>query len=150
MSTYSPEDFAEWFESIHGFTPYPWQTRLVRDILNGQQDGAHTNAGWADVLDLPTGAGKTSAIDIAIYTQAADPINAPRRIVYVVDRRAIVSQTTNHVKSIQKALVSPHGEVQTRVAASLRSRMAHQHPDRAPLHVAELREGHPARQQLGE
>lgn len=143
MSAFSSHDFALWFESIHGFAPYPWQARLVDEILAGQRDPTNSNAGWPDVLDLPTGAGKTSAIDIAIYTQAADPKHAPRRLVYVVDRRAIVSQTTEHVCKIQSALISPKDEVQQRIANALRSRMAHQSPDRVPLLLAELRGGIP-------
>ena len=140
MSNYSAHDFAQWFESIHGYQPYPWQSRLVGEIL-AHQDGDPLNAGWPDVLDLPTGSGKTTAIDIAIYTQAANPIRAPRRIVYVVDRRAIVSQTADHVRKLQVSLLHPKGEVQERIAQDLRSRMAHASSERTPLLVAELRGG---------
>lgn len=143
MSAFSAQDFARWFESIHGYEPYAWQVRLVERILTGQKGLETENAGWPDVLDLPTGSGKTTAIDIAIYTQAADIHHAPRRIVYVVDRRAIVRQTTVHVNKIQAALLHPQGEVQERVATALRTRMAHGTPDRPPLLVAELRGGIP-------
>ena len=140
MTQFSADHFRRWFSSIHGFEPFPWQVRLASEILEAQQQDEVSNAAWPGLLDLPTGTGKTSAIDIAIYTQAADPINAPRRVVYVVDRRAIVDQTAKHVDKIKDALVHPATPEQQDVAHALASRMTNS-KDRIPLEVAQLRGG---------
>ena len=53
-----PDDFAAFFGAVHGFEPFPWQARLLRQIA--------AEGKWPDVLDLPTGSGKTAALDIAV------------------------------------------------------------------------------------
>lgn len=64
MSWLSEQDFPRFFRAIYGSEPFAWQTRLVRSIL--------TEGRWPEVLALPTGSGKTSALDIAVFTLAAD------------------------------------------------------------------------------
>ncbi len=67
-----------------GADPFPWQERLLGLFLRGQIPRA---------LDLPTGLGKTSVIAIWLVARALGaPV--PRRLVYVVDRRAVVDQAT--------------------------------------------------------
>lgn len=67
-----------------GATPFPWQTRLLEKFLEGQIPNA---------LDIPTGLGKTAVIAIWLVARAfGAPV--PRRLVYVVDRRAVVDQAT--------------------------------------------------------
>ena len=85
--------FARFFEICHDATPYPWQQRLANQVLADQR--------WPDALDLPTGSGKTSAIDIAIYALAAAAHEGefgiyPRRIILIVDRRILVDQAWRH------------------------------------------------------
>ena len=64
--------FSEFFKGVWGFEPFPWQDLLARRV---QQSG------WPEVLDLPTGSGKTAALDIALYHLAIDGgRTAPRRI----------------------------------------------------------------------
>jgi CRISPR-associated endonuclease/helicase Cas3 len=52
-----------------------------------------------EVVDLPTGLGKTSVIAIwllALSAQAVEgSVSLPRRLVYVVDRRTVVDQSTD-------------------------------------------------------
>jgi len=64
-----------------GFRPLSWQRRLYRDhFLSGELPAA---------LDLPTGLGKTAVMAIwYLALKAGAPL--PRRLVYVVDRRAVV------------------------------------------------------------
>lgn len=84
-----------------GRTAFPWQGRLVRTVLA---------EGWPPVLDLPTGVGKTTALDIALYCLAAAPARMPRRTVLVVDRRIVVDQGALHARSLQRKLTeAPDG-----------------------------------------
>jgi CRISPR-associated endonuclease/helicase Cas3 len=88
------------FEAVYeaaypGRSPFPWQRRLVGEILADQ---------WPSVLDLPTGVGKTSALDIALYCLAAAPERMPRRIVLVVDRRIVVDQGAVHARELQRKM----------------------------------------------
>lgn len=67
-----------------GESAFPWQRRLLGDLVRGDLPRA---------LDLPTGMGKTSVMAIWLVARALGaPV--PRRLVYVVDRRAIVDQAT--------------------------------------------------------
>lgn len=45
--------FDEFFRAVHGYAPFKWQCRLAQELAAGQ---------WPDVIDVPTGAGKTSLI----------------------------------------------------------------------------------------
>ena len=67
-----------------GFTPFRWQERLYHKMADGDVPAA---------LDLPTGLGKTSVMAIWLAARAACP-DLPRRLVYVVDRRAVVDQAS--------------------------------------------------------
>jgi CRISPR-associated endonuclease/helicase Cas3 len=67
-----------------GESAFPWQRRLLGDLVRGDLPRA---------LDLPTGMGKTSVMAIWLVARALGaPV--PRRLVYVVDRRAVVDQAT--------------------------------------------------------
>lgn len=68
-----------------GETPFPWQERLLEDFLAGKQPMA---------LDIPTGLGKTAVMAIWLVARACGA-TVPRRLVYVVDRRAVVDQATS-------------------------------------------------------
>jgi CRISPR-associated endonuclease/helicase Cas3 len=65
-------------------TPFPWQTALLEDLQNGRLPPA---------IDIPTGLGKTSVMAIWLVARALGAA-LPRRLVYVVDRRAVVDQAT--------------------------------------------------------
>jgi CRISPR-associated endonuclease/helicase Cas3 len=74
--------------------PFPWQERLFQDLCRGELP-------WA--LDLPTGLGKTSVMAIwYLAFKASAPV--PRRLVYVVDRRAVVDQATTVAERIKERL----------------------------------------------
>ena len=104
--TLQPADFDGFFWAIHGHCPFPWQQALVERL-------AGCNA-WPGVLDLPTGVGKTAALDAAIFhlaLRADTPDKAALRIAYVVDRRLVVDDAYTRAEKIAKALCSPPGEV---------------------------------------
>jgi CRISPR-associated endonuclease/helicase Cas3 len=128
-----PNDFAAFFSAIHGNDPFPWQMRLARRLADG---GA-----WPAVLDLPTGVGKTAAIDIAVFHLALQAGRedrvAPLRIVYVVDRRTIVDQAYTVATQIRDAIDAASDGV----LAKVRTRLAGLSRDgvRAPLRTALLR-----------
>ncbi|MCY4486001.1 MAG: type I-U CRISPR-associated helicase/endonuclease Cas3 [Deltaproteobacteria bacterium] len=104
--------FAGFFHGVHGFAPYPWQERLVRRVI-----GAGT---WPEAVDLPTGSGKTTLIDIAVFALAANPETAPRRLVYIINRRTVVDQAFEHVLKLQSALTDSGDPAVRRVSDCLR------------------------------
>lgn len=152
-------DFAAFFRAVRGESPaasahpapprtdpFPWQQRLVDELLDPERrDGC-----WPDLLDLPTGAGKTAAITIAVFVMACRA-DAPRRVVFVVDRRVVVAQAAQEARQIAKRLAAAQGPhepdpvlrtVARRLLARQRTpqRFLHQ-SEEIPLQVAELRGG---------
>jgi CRISPR-associated endonuclease/helicase Cas3 len=90
-------DFRTHFEQLTGHPPFPWQERLYRDhFANGQIPCA---------CCLPTGLGKTSIVAVWLIA-LANRATVPRRLIYVVNRRTVVDQTTVEVERYQKAMDS--------------------------------------------
>ena len=92
-------DFSGFFRAIHGHRPFPWQQDLVETLARNDE--------WPDVLDLPTGTGKTAALDVAVFHLALRsnaPGRAALRIALVVDRRLVVDDTFERAKKIADAL----------------------------------------------
>ena len=83
----------------HDKEPFPWQERLFREFVAGQIPSA---------LDLPTGLGKTSVMAIWLIARGLshDTFRGglPRRLVYVVDRRAVVDQASAEAEKIRSGL----------------------------------------------
>ena len=93
-------DFAEAFKALTGYEPFPWQARLFERLSAGDLPPA---------VDLPTGLGKTSVMALWLLARAAGaPL--PRRLVHVVDRRAVVDQATDFAENIREALKHPELE----------------------------------------
>ena len=87
------DDFKRDFEGLMGFPPFEWQKCLYHDhLLNGVIPSA---------LDIPTGLGKTSVMAIWYLALKAGAV-VPRRLIYVVDRRAVVDQATIVADEIQE------------------------------------------------
>lgn len=128
MSSVEANDFENFFFELHGFSPFPWQKRLARQVCE---------EGWPKVIDLPTASGKTACIDIALFALAVRGNEAPRRIFFVVDRRVIVSEAFERAEGIAKRLKDPKGEVVPRVAHELK----HLAREDCPLETYELRGG---------
>lgn len=104
-------DFEEYFRSVHGHEPYPWQVRLTDQVL---ADGR-----WPDVIDLPTGAGKTAVLDTAVFALAIRPEVFPRRIVFVIDRRIVVDQVCKRARQISDSIRAADSGVLARVRGAL-------------------------------
>jgi CRISPR-associated endonuclease/helicase Cas3 len=133
----TPGDFAAFFEAVHGAPPFPWQERLLHHLAG--------HCVWPEVLDLPTGSGKTAALDIAVFHLALEASRgterrAPIRIAFVVDRRLIVDDAFDRALRLQKALNQPDATIVEQVAAALRAVAG---DDQPPLLVRRLRGGAP-------
>lgn len=120
MDELTADHFDAFYRAVWKRGSYPWQRRLVAQVL---EDGR-----WPDVIDLPTGAGKTSTIDVALFALAARPDVFPRRIVFVIDRRPVVDQTAEHVQALSEALESATDGVVTAVRDRLLSLTASGRP----------------------
>jgi CRISPR-associated endonuclease/helicase Cas3 len=134
MERPSATDFAEYFAQLHGYPPFPWQERLAHEVVRTKE--------WPDVLAVPTGAGKTSALDVALFALACDPDAHPRRILLVVDRRVVVDQGAVHARGVLGRLAAATGGLLHRTASSLRALWGGE-GDEPPFEVAVLRGGMP-------
>ncbi len=112
MSSLGADDFSAFCEAVHGYRPFPWQVRLAKQVMKTGK--------WPDVLDLPTGTGKTSVIDIALFALACFPQRFPRRVLMVVDRRVVVDQAAIHAQNILNQLTNASGGILAEVADGLR------------------------------
>lgn len=72
----------------------PWQSKLFETLRGGSIPSA---------LDLPTGLGKTSTMAIWLAARASGA-TIPRRLVYVVDRRAVVDQATDEAMRLREVV----------------------------------------------
>lgn len=88
-------DFDTAFEALTGHPPFPWQRRLFGEWLScGKLPSA---------VDIPTGLGKTAVMALWLLARAGGaPL--PRRLVYVVDRRAVVDQATEIAETLRENL----------------------------------------------
>ena len=120
-------DFAEFFYELWGHPPFAWQQALADRVLG------RAEAPWPEAIALPTAAGKTACLDIAVFALAAQAaqkqaITAPRRIFFVVDRRVIVDQAYERSRLLADHLEKAQGGVLKRVADNLRQ-IAHGEAD---------------------
>lgn len=82
-----------------GETPFPWQEELLRRFVRGEIPRS---------LDIPTGLGKTGVMAIWLVARALGAA-LPRRLVYVVDRRAVVDQATDVALRLREYVDSDPG-----------------------------------------
>ena len=97
-------DFAVFFRAIHDADPFPWQQVLVDHLAE------HDDWPGGGVLDLPTGSGKTAALDAAVFHLALrfeSPARAALRIALVVDRRLVVDDAYERAEKIACLLENP-------------------------------------------
>ena len=132
MPELTSADFPAYFSGVHGYEPFPWQTRLTEQVLETGR--------WPKVIDLPTGSGKTAALDTAVFSLAARPAIFPRRVVFVIDRRIIVDQVHERAGLIKEKLCKAENgilhEVRTRLEELTNG-------DAGPIGAAALKGGVP-------
>lgn len=118
--TLESADFFPFYSEINGVAPFPWQADLVEQVLG--------ESAWPDLIDVPTGLGKTALIDIAVFI-AAVTAHQPgaqrlgrRRMFFVVDRRIVVDEAYRRAETLASKLDrATEGSVAHRVALGLRS-----------------------------
>lgn len=137
--TLSVSDYGAFHAAVHeGQQPFGWQQRLLEKVVLGRS--------WPRVLDLPTGTGKTTCIDVALFALALDAEGdeeqrwCPRRIVMVVDRRVVVDQAAERGRKLLSALMTSSDSVVAAVGERLRSLT---HASQEPIGVFTLRGGIP-------
>ncbi len=138
-------DFADVFTALWDRRPFSWQKELAQRVLGREAAsadsrgvdassgaGGATSSSWPGAIALPTASGKTACMDIALFALAAQasrlnseqPITAPRRIFFVVDRRVIVDEAYERAGWLAKKLAQAEGGILKVVADDLR-RIAH-------------------------
>jgi CRISPR-associated endonuclease/helicase Cas3 len=80
-------DFCARFAELTGHQPLSWQRRLYEEWATTSHIG--------EVIDLPTGLGKTMVMAIWLIARENRPDKIPTRLIYVVDRRTVVDQATD-------------------------------------------------------
>lgn len=83
------------FKTLTGNAPFPWQRELYRKFITGDIPSTAV---------LPTGLGKTNVIVVWLVALATNPGAIPRRLVYVVNRRTVVDQSTRVAEDIRERL----------------------------------------------
>ncbi len=79
---------ARFFEQVTGRQPYGYQRRLAE------------RADWPDLLDIPTGLGKTAAVIVAwLWKRLRGEPQTGRRLVYCLPMRTLVEQT--HAEAVK-------------------------------------------------
>jgi CRISPR-associated endonuclease/helicase Cas3 len=128
-------DFATAFEALTGNPPFPWQQELYKRFISDRPDNI------PDSSNLPTGLGKTSVIAIWLLALATAPTGkVPRRLVYVVNRRTVVDQSTDEARKLRDVLVGAFGpptQIQMEIATALAKLSADPHG--LPLAISTLR-----------
>lgn len=97
-------DFNECFKALTGLedsqSPFPWQEKLFDEFVQKR---------FRSTCDIPTGLGKTAVIAVwllalAHHASQGTHYDFPRRLVYVVNRRTVVDQSTLEAENMREAL----------------------------------------------
>lgn len=122
MTELAAARFGECFQALWGFRPFAWQQALAKRVMENIEQP------WPEAIALPTAAGKTACIDIAVFALAAQAtrlsdgcaITAPRRIFFVVDRRIIVDEAYARAERLAGKLANAKTGILKGVADALR------------------------------
>ena len=99
-----PDDnhFGLAFRALTGHEPFPWQRALYEQLIAGNTPAA---------CRIPTGLGKTAVIAVWLIALAqigkgtANGKRLARRLVYVINRRTVVDQSTDEVRTLRDRLL---------------------------------------------
>lgn len=87
-----PIDFEHDFKALTGHTPFAWQARFFKTIESGV---------IPEQCVIPTGLGKTALLAVWLIARARG-LRVPTRLVYVVNRRTVVDQTTAEAEMLRR------------------------------------------------
>jgi CRISPR-associated endonuclease/helicase Cas3 len=118
-------EFDNGFEALTGNQPFPWQRALYKLFTAGN---------FPPACNLPTGLGKTAVIHIWLLALAQAPDKVPRRLVYVVNRRTVVDQSTNEARCLRERIGRVPG-----LSERLRELSASSDANGIPLAISTLR-----------
>ena len=140
--TVKRSDFSAFFAALNGgHAPFSWQQDLVDQIV--------TTGTWPERIVAPTGAGKSSVVDVHLFVNAlfasGNGPRVPRRLCVVVGRRALVDSQADRAMNIQRSMVdllnndaaSGESDIIYRVAKLLSS--FHVHDVTEPFLVGHIR-----------
>lgn len=97
------EAYTSFFRQLTGYAPFPYQFELSR--------GA-----WPEVLDIPTGLGKTAAVIVAwLWKRLGQDAETGRRLVYCLPMRTLVEQTARTAHELVQAAAPLFAEQQKSV-----------------------------------
>lgn len=85
-------NFEQDFMNLTDRQPFSWQVRFFRSLEHGQIPTRCV---------IPTGLGKTSLLAIWLIAKARG-LSVPNRLVYVVNRRTVVDQTTSEAERLRQ------------------------------------------------
>ncbi|MDE0320827.1 MAG: type I-U CRISPR-associated helicase/endonuclease Cas3 [Acidimicrobiales bacterium] len=137
--------FGDFYAAVNdGRQPFPWQARLAEQVL--------AEGRWPAEIGIPTGLGKTSCLDVAVWWLAAEAERnpqerrAPTRIWWVVNRRLLVDATAEHADRIAELLresAASRAKGDHSAIGSVALRLKHLTADGTgePLQVEKLRGG---------
>ena len=95
-----PSRFPEFFAAVNGGSqPFTWQCELLDFILERGE--------WPRQIGAPTGAGKSSVVDIHVFANAVAASRGPRvprRLHTVVNRRALVDNQADRAYALASKL----------------------------------------------
>lgn len=89
--------FCDDFTLLTGNPPFPWQRTLYERFVAND---------FPKTCSLPTGLGKTSVIALWLLALIQNP-KLPRRLVYAVNRRTVVDQSTAEAERLRSQLLLP-------------------------------------------
>ena len=98
--------------------PFPWQSELAKRVSEG---------GWPALLDVPTGLGKTAALDVFVWHLASqarlpnEARTAATRAAFVIDRRLVVDSAFRRMRNLTQTLQTSTEASLVGVASRLRS-----------------------------
>ncbi|MGL4174301.1 MAG: type I-G CRISPR-associated helicase/endonuclease Cas3g [Actinomycetota bacterium] len=109
-------DFSAFYAAVNGgHRPFAWQERLLDALMEQGR--------WPERIVAPTGAGKTSAVDVHVFAVAVSAGGAgprlPRRLAMVVGRRVLVDDQYERACSLAAKLLASQDDVVREVANRL-------------------------------
>ncbi len=92
------KEFQVLFQALTETQPFPWLTEMYERFASGK---------FPEIVVLPTGLGKTSINVIRLIALLQQPHTIPQRLVYIVNRRTVVDQTTAEAERLCRVLSVP-------------------------------------------